>query len=138
MNEFKDKILTSKLLLFFLLLLLIYAGIACVRATYKKYQMVEQNNQLQAQIVFLQQENSKLNALKEFFTNKNFLEKEAKQRLNLKKEGENVVILPEPEVGKTSSSGVAAAGGGGGATTVASQNAPGHFWKKWWDYLFKQ
>lgn len=82
--------------MFFLLLLLIYAGIACVRVTYKKYQMIEQNNQLQAQINSLQQENGKLNALKEFFGNKNFLEKEAKQRLNLKKEGESVVILSEP------------------------------------------
>ncbi len=137
MNEFKDKILTSKLLLFSLLLLLIYAGIACVRATYKKYQMAEQNNQLQAQIAALREESGKLNALKEFFGNKNFLEKEAKQRLNLKKEGENVVILPEPEIGKPNGNAAVSVSEGDGTTTAVSQNASGPLWGKWWDYLFR-
>lgn len=137
MNEFKDKILTSKLFMFFLLLLLIYAGIACVRVTYKKYQMIEQNNQLQAQINSLQQENGKLNALKEFFGNKNFLEKEAKQRLNLKKEGESVVILSEPETRKVNGNGAAAVSENEGTTTAVSQKAAPPFWKKWRDYLFR-
>ena len=136
MDDFKDKILTSKLFLFFLLILLIYMGIACVRVTYKKYQMVEQNKQLRAQMVVLRDENSKLNALKEFFGKKNFLEREAKQRLNMKNEGENVVILPEAGTGKVGGNEAASASEGEGTTTV-SQNAPGPFWEKWWDYLFK-
>jgi cell division protein FtsB len=136
MNELKDKIINSKLFLFFLLLLLIYASIACVKVIYKKHQMAEQNSQLRAQIVSLREENDRLGALKEFFSNKNFLEKEAKQRLNLKKEGEEVVILPDSKVAESGASGVVT-GENSEAATTTQRTLPDSLWKKWWMRFFE-
>ncbi len=63
------------------------------KETYKKRQIQEEVEQLQTQVVSLEQGNQKLKGLIEYFRTQNFSEKEAREKLNVKKEGEKVVIL---------------------------------------------
>jgi len=102
--EFKRKILTSKTFLFFLLLILIWSVLISIRVTYKKYQMNKEIGELKKEIEKLQQKNQDLVALIKSSNDQTFLEEEARRRFNLKREGEEVVILLKPETAENNQS----------------------------------
>ena len=57
--------------------------------------MAKDIENIQKEIERLKKNNQELSSLINSFNDPNFIEKEAKRRLNLRKEGEEVVILPE-------------------------------------------
>jgi cell division protein FtsL len=136
-QEFKKRFLTSKFLLFFLIIVFIWSVIACIKITYKKKQMVKESEELQAEISKIQEENKQLGSIKNILTNPSFLEKEAKRRLNLKREGEEVVIVPEGEINQV----VKGAENeeveqiGGNSASVESKEETNL--RKWWRYFFE-
>jgi cell division protein FtsB len=67
------------------------------KETYKKRQIQEEVKKLQEQATSLEQGNQKLKGLIDYFRTQNFSEKEAREKLNVKKEGEKVVILRSQE-----------------------------------------
>lgn len=104
-------------------------------ALFKKYNENQAINsdleRLKNEIESLEKNNQDLDHLLEYFSSNFFMEKEAREKLGLKKEGEKVVIVdtgrnyPGEEVGlrevKKSS-----------ANPKAEEFLP----KKWWDYFF--
>lgn len=97
----KGKFFSSRIFLFFLLLALIWLSLILTNTTYKRYQMIKEINDLKNEISQLKTDNQDLVNLLDSFNNQSFLEKEARRRLNLKKEGEIVVVLPKTETGAT-------------------------------------
>jgi cell division protein FtsB len=139
-REFKNIFLSSKPVLFVLLLILIWAGLACVRATYKKQQMAKGVEVLKARNEQLKEDMEKLNYEKTLLDYPSYLEKEAKIRFNLKKEGEEVVILSrENNSASVLPAQISASGqvepdalGNNGSKEKEEPN-----WKKWWKYFFQ-
>lgn len=70
---------------------------ALFKETYKKYQIQKEVDELKHQAEELDQGNQKLRGLVDYFKTQNFSEKEARGKLNVKKEGETMVILKSQE-----------------------------------------
>lgn len=134
--EFKRKILTSKTFLFFLLLILIWSVLISVRATYKKYQMTKEIGELKVEIEKLQQKNQDLVALIKSSNDQAFLEEEAKRRFNLKREGEEVVILLKPETIENNQSSEQNLGSSGAKPNPETEKKESNL-SKWWRYFFE-
>ena len=134
--EFKRKILTSKTFLFFLLLILIWSVLIFVRVTYKKYQMTKEIGELKVEIEKLQQKNQDLVALIESSNDQAFLEEEARRRFNLKREGEEVVILLKPETIENNQSSEQNLGSSGTKLNPETEKEESNL-SKWWRYFFK-
>ena len=96
-NSFKN-FFSFKLLLFLLLLIFIWFGLQLVRLTYKRHELNKEINNLKSEVERLEQSSGDLSQLMNYFNSADFLEREAKEKLNLKKEGENVVVVPEAAI----------------------------------------
>lgn len=102
---------------------------ALFKETYKKYQIQKEVDALRLEAENLENGNEKMRGLVEYFKTDNYSEKEAREKLNLKKEGEKVVVLrSEDAPGKE-------ARGNTGNAVQEENNMPNPF--KWWDYFFK-
>jgi len=136
--EVIKKILSSKIFLFFLLLAIVWVGLVSIKAYYKKSQLDQEISSLKSQIGKLDKQDQDLSQLIKYFNNQNSLEKEAKDKLNLKKSDENVVMVPEgqlnqqaaasQELSSTTASGIL---GNSQSVKEAENNLI-----KWWKYLF--
>jgi cell division protein FtsB len=93
-NKLK-RIFYSKAMIFVLLLAFIWLSITLVRATYKKYQLDQEIVSVKNEMEKLDKKGQELNQMLDYFNSQNSLEKEAKEKLNLKKEGETVVMINE-------------------------------------------
>jgi cell division protein FtsL len=118
--------------LFFLvgLTILVLIGISLGKEAYRKKQIQKEIEDLQAQIDGLNQENGDMEKLIGYLSSSDFTEKEAREKLNLQKEDEKMIVLrkdaPQPESQSQNSN-------------PASQPAPednSPNWQKWWDYFF--
>ena len=87
----KDKKLSTFVtILSFFALLLSYSYIASI---YKSYEVEIQEQNLQTDITRLQKENERMLKQLDYITTPSFIEREAKRELNLKKPGEDVLIV---------------------------------------------
>jgi len=75
----------------------------------------------QAALDQARQENKELMAQKDYYTSEEFAEEQARNKLNMAKEGESVVILPD-DLGKITKQ------------TDSFQKTP--IWKQWWELFF--
>ena len=102
---------------------------ALFKETYKKYQIQKEVEELRQEAEQLEKNNQKLRGLVEYFKTENYSEKGAREKLNLKKEGEQVVVLRSPE-NYAPEKGVA-----------ESEEEPEEIALpnplKWWDYFLK-
>ncbi len=127
------KILNSRWLLYFLLLLIIWLTISLTRVFYKKYQLNNEIMNLKNEISKLEKNDQELKELISLFSDKNFLEKEAKAKLNFKREGEKVFIVPPAEeMPRTASSSSSSF-----ESLPVNSSRSGNF-LKWWQYFFSQ
>ena len=103
-----------------------------IKVAYKKYQMNEEVASLQMEIAKLRQEKNDLMSSIQSVNDQSFLETEARRRLNLQKEGEQVVFLKKTE--------------GAESKKLVEQNATSTQTEidkqesnlsKWWRYFFK-
>ena len=81
-----------------ILVLLLSAGILWIfynagKVSLQKYRLQSKINNLKAQIQFVEKRNQDLHRILSSLKNPAFLEKEARQKLNLKKPGEKVVVI---------------------------------------------
>src|SRR3989339_458971 len=81
--------------LFFLagLAVLVMIGISLGKETYRKRQIQKEIENLQAEIQKINQENSDLDNLISYLSSREFQEKEAREKLNLQKENEKMIVL---------------------------------------------
>ena len=76
----------------------------------------------------------KLNQMLSYFDSQAYLEKEAKDKLNLKKEGESVVIVPEAPTDQS----IVVEENKLEETTQAIEPANENNLIKWWKFFFKR
>ena len=91
------KILYSKSFIFFLLIVLVLAIIAFGRESYRNFGINQEIKNLEKKIEQLKASNEELIGLEEYFQSEEFLEKQARLKLNLTKPGEKVIIIKQIE-----------------------------------------
>jgi len=81
--------------LFFIagLVILVLIGISLGKETYRKRQIQKEIENLQSEIQKMNQENSELENFISYLSTKEFQEKEAREKLNLQKEDERMIVL---------------------------------------------
>lgn len=129
-KHFIKRLLSSKVFLFLVALILIWLVISVVRESYRKYQLTQEINQLKSEIERLEGSNQDLANLLEYFQQESFLEKEARLKLNLKKPGEKVVIVPRSEEEGIEIEPI--------KRTEEEIKKEKPNWLKWWKYFFGQ
>lgn len=132
-NKFK-KFFSSRAVLFLLLLAFIWLSLVLVKAFYKKRQMDQEIGALRFEIAKMDKKGQELNQLLDYFNSQAYLEKEAKDKLNLKKEGESVVIVPEAPVDQS----IVIEEKKSEETTQTSESANENNLIKWWKFFFKR
>lgn len=87
------KFTSSKFFIFILILILIGVITAVTKESYRKYQISKETTGLKKEIESLKKENELLSNILDYLNSEKSLEKEARLKLNLLKEGEKLVII---------------------------------------------
>lgn len=119
------KLLYSKSFIFFLLIILILVAVALGRESYRNFRVNQNIKDLENTIEELKANNEELIGLQEYFQSEEFLEKQARLKLNLTKPGEKVIIIKQIE--------------GDLEEIVQQQGIAKEFSnvQKWWEYFFE-
>ncbi len=91
-----------------------------VRSTYDIWQKKDFITQAQKELSFQQQENQKLKSALSYSQTPEFIEKEARNKLFMVKNGEQKVLIPQESEGSQDA--------------LKENNDPN--WKKWWNLFF--
>lgn len=124
-----QKLVKSKVFFIFLIAVFLTLAIGIFQKIYYYYAVQKELNKLSAELANLNNEEKGLNKLIDYYNNESNIEKEARVRLNLKKEGEKVVIIL-PSATSTSNNGESIYGSG----SINLENLPNY--KQWWYYFF--
>ena len=115
---------------FALLAAVILLGYKIYAVSYEKYQINQKVTTLDAAMAELGRRTDDLKALVGRFEDKDYIEKEARKKLNFQKLGEQSVIITKKGAG--ANSGTNAKSDQSGATIVGSESNP----KLWYDMFF--
>lgn len=118
-----QNLLKSKLISILLLVAFSAVGFITFQLYLQKHEVDSEIKKLQVKADDLNKNNSELSELVKYFNTNEYSEREAREKLNLKKPGEEVVVLPKND----SDSG-----------QVASAQTNGFNPIKWFNYFFKQ
>ena len=91
------KLLYSKSFLVFLVVILILVVIALGQESYRYFRVNQQIKDLENKIEELKKSNEELVGLEQYFQSEEFLEKQARLKLNLTKPGEKLIIIKQIE-----------------------------------------
>ena len=120
-----EKLIKSRIFFVFLIPVILALLVGVFQQFYNRYQIKKDLNKLNAEIASFNKQKEDLKNLLDYYNNESNLENEARVRLNLKKEGEEVVIIlpaaTSTESEKTSSQ-------------KDVENLPNY--KQWWYYFF--
>lgn len=124
-----ERMIKSRIFFVFLIPIILALTVGIFQEFYYRYKVQKDLNKLNAEIANLNKQKSELNNLVDYYKNESNLEKEARVRLNLKKEGEKVVIIL-PQATST------------GEETISMKLHNGELdslpnYKQWWYYFFK-
>ncbi len=140
-NKLK-KIFGSKMTLFLLSLGFLWLSVSVVNVYYKKFKINKEINDLKAQIASTEKSNQQISQIIDYLSSPDFLEKTAKEKLNMKKPGEEVVII-EPAKSATTSPELAPLQNQNQpqpqstlALPASGQKEESNF-VKWWRYFFR-
>lgn len=125
-----QKLLKSRIFFIFLIPILLALVVGIFQKLYYRYEIKGGLDKLSAEIADLNKQKEDLNQLVDYYKDESNLEKEARVRLNLKKEGEKVVIIL-PQATSTGETGEFISGSGSGSI----ENLPNYL--QWWYYFFK-
>lgn len=106
--------------------LLFFVGFKYSKEAYKQKQVNKEVAELQAEIDKLNQDNKNLQGLIDYFQTEEFKEKETKDKLNLVKEGEKLVLIKEKEIAVETTN--------NRKEIEITLNRPNYYW--WWYYFF--
>jgi len=87
----------SKIFIFGLLIIFILVVVAAGREGYRNYKINQEIKNLQRRIEELSKTNTELSEMEKYLRSDEFLEKEARLKLNLIREGEKLVIIKKSE-----------------------------------------
>jgi len=120
-------LIKSKIFFIFLIPVALALVIGIFQNLYHRYQVKKDLNRLNAEIISLGKQKEDLSKLLDYYNNPSNLEKEARIRLNYKKEGEKVVVI----LPIATSSGHEVISG----PSLDNENLPNY--KQWWYYFLK-
>lgn len=126
------RILKSKILLIISLLVLIFFTVNLSREVINRRDLQGEINALQEKIDSLKSRNTELVGLIEYFKTLDFVETEARTKLNLRKPGESIIIVPE--AGDLKGEAQDATNEPTFITTIV-KGIPNS--QKWWNYFFE-
>lgn len=115
----------NKFLIIILTLILIGVVAAFGKESYRKYEMDREIANLKKEIESLKDKNKLLSNLLDYFNSEKSLEKEARLKLNLLKEGEKLIIISSDKKTDLENQ----------ATENIQEERVSNF-DKWWGYLF--
>jgi cell division protein FtsB len=118
-----ERLLKSRFFFIFLIPIFLALMLGISQQIFDRYQVQKKLNELNAEVANYKKQQEDLTKLIEYYQDPSNLENEARVRLNLKKEGEKVVIIL-PTATSTSES----------ATSNSDENMPNY--KQWWYYFF--
>ena len=116
----------SKPFIFGLLVIFILVIIAAGREGYRNYKINQEIRNLQDKIEALQKSKEELAEMEKYLQSDEFLEKEARLKLNLIREGEKLVIIKRSEESKSEEA------------KSEEKNERISNIQKWWEYFFSR
>ncbi len=120
------KIFSFKLFILASVLIVIFLGTNLGREYYRKYQIQKEVDSLKEDISSLERNNYKMSQLIEYCKTDEYKEAQARERFNLGKEGENLIVMIESN-DNDSEIEIEEKNDG-------SENLPNY--RKWWNYFF--
>lgn len=123
-----EKLVRSRIFFIFLIPISLALLIGIFQQFYHRYQVKKDLDKLDAEIANFNKQKEDLNNLLDYYKNESNLENEARVRLNLKKEGEEVVIILPTATSTEKSGGINSQG------SENIENLPNY--KQWWYYFF--
>jgi len=120
-----EKLIRSRIFFVFLIPISLALLVGIFQQFYYRYQVKKDLDRLDTEIANFNKQKEDLNNLLDYYKNESNLENEARVRLNLKKEGENVVIIL-PTATSTESDKI--------SSQRDIENMPNY--KQWWYYFF--
>ena len=124
-KSFISKIFSFRLFVLAGVLVIVFLGVNLGKEYYREHQVQKEINSLQEEIEALEKNNYKLSQLAEYYKTDEYKEAEARKRLNMKKEGEKVVIIKPSSVSLEQSE---------DEDGFDSESLPNYI--KWWNYFF--
>jgi len=118
-----ERLLKSRIFFIFLIPIFLALLFGIFQQIYYRYQVQKKLDELNAEVANYKKQQEDLNKLIEYYQDASNLENEARVRLNLKKEGEKVVIIL-PTATSTSENQISS----------NNENIPNY--KQWWYYFF--
>ncbi len=89
------KFLSSKIVLFSLLIIFIFIISIVIKNSSQQQKNSQKTIELENEILALEKQNQELDQLIDFFSEQEFVEKQAREKLGLAKPGEKMVIIPK-------------------------------------------
>jgi cell division protein FtsB len=132
-NKIK-RILYSRWFVFFSLLAFIWLGLVLTKTIYKKYQLSQEIESLKVEIAKMDKKEQDLTKLIDYLGSQDSLEKEAREKLNLKKEGESVLMVSETDLARELSDSSSQGPAASNEEKLAEENNL----VKWWKFFFKR
>jgi len=123
-----EKLVRSRIFFIFLIPISLALLIGIFQQFYYRYQVKKDLDKLDTEIANFNKQKEDLNNLLDYYKNESNLENEARVRLNLKKEGEEVVIIL-PTATSTEDNGAISK-----PSDYDISNLPNY--KQWWYYFF--
>ena len=123
-----EKLVRSRIFFIFLIPISLALLIGIFQQFYYRYQVKKDLDKLDTEIANFNKQKEDLNNLLDYYKNESNLENEARVRLNLKKEGEKVVIILPAATSTEKSGGISSQG------SENIENLPNY--KQWWHYFF--
>ena len=134
-SNYFARLLDSKAFLVLGAVVFILICISLIKVWSRHRQIANEVSSLQDQIAKIENNNKELADLLNYFDSNEFVEKEARSKMNLQKPGEKVVIISDQgnflpnQAGSTATQDLIGANGQRVATAGNSE--------KWWNYFFK-
>jgi len=132
---FIKKLLGSKAFLFCVSIILIALAISVGRESYRRVQLTKEIDRLKLETERFEGKKDQLSNLLESFKEESYLEKEARLKLNLKKPGEKVVILPQSREENFSETTEEKSDSQPKEISPAKEES--NLWR-WWEYFFEE
>jgi len=130
-NKLGKRIFSSKPLLIVSILVLIFFTVSLTKVIINRQDLIQDIDQLEQESQGLNSRNQELTQLIEYFKSIDFVETEARTKLNLRKPGEKILIVPgaEQTAAETDT-------GDKQSMLITAQSQDRSNLQKWWDYFF--
>lgn len=131
------RILIAKPVLILETLVLLFFAFNVGKEMYKRHTIAIQIKQLEEEIGRLDKNKNDLNSLLTYVKTDNFIEQEAREKLNLAKEGENLILFPDGDVAGTQAEKISENMTIESAPSLSNQPKKKSNIVKWWQYFFE-